>query len=368
MDSTRSNQRLSIIMSHQILFTPPTSAFEPTFWEALYHKKLNVYRLDTSPVDITANFIPAGNREKGSIKFTGASFDGNATDHIVKVQGKLINVNKIEEFSALDKKKLIVEEAETILCAIVNGQAIENPRLLNQFALITFADLKTYKFVFWFAQPTLTLAQGLHTRSPFSPFIMADDFAFVDNSSIPVDRRRSLLTEVYTHLITLIENGGDIPPVFAVRASTRLETQTSQSLESSVVEDVEGSTIVLGDTTTDSRLSWEVLSLHEAWHLRHDTEHIHFVVLDQSHQDQALGWTTRNFFTLLALYAGQASDAFKLSPLSSTEEGITSRTFNILALRNPLLQKATVATVSAPGACEQFGKCPPTCPNVLEEC
>lgn len=346
-------------MSHQILFTPPTSAFEPTFWEALYHKKLNVYRLDTSPVVISANFIPAGNREKGAVKFTGVSFDSNAADHVVKVQGKLINVNKIEEFSALDKKKLIVDEAETILAVIVSGQAIHDPRRLNQFALITFADLKTYKFVFWFAQPTLTLAQGLHTRSPFSPFLMADDFAFVDNSTIPVDRRRSLLTEVYSHLITLIENGGDIPPVFAVRASQPLTTApTSHSLESSVVEEVEGSTIVLSDaSTSDHRSTWEVLSLQEAWHLRHDTDHVHFVVLDQSHQDQTLGWTTRNFFTLLALYAGQPTDAYRLAPSSvPVGEEPTSRTFNVLALRNPLLQKATVATVSAPGACEQFGK------------
>ena len=38
---------------------------------------------------------------------------------------------------------------------IVSGDAVTRPYLLTRFLLITFADLKKYKFHFWFAFPAL---------------------------------------------------------------------------------------------------------------------------------------------------------------------------------------------------------------------
>ncbi|KAK2549460.1 Ubiquitin-like modifier-activating enzyme ATG7, partial [Acropora cervicornis] len=39
--------------------------------------------------------------------------------------------------------------------SILSGQAVDDPSLLCKFVLITFADLKHYKFYYWFAFPAL---------------------------------------------------------------------------------------------------------------------------------------------------------------------------------------------------------------------
>lgn len=44
-----------------------------------------------------------------------------------------------------------------VWAAIVSGQAERDPALLNRFFLLTFADLKKWDFVYWFAFPALVL-------------------------------------------------------------------------------------------------------------------------------------------------------------------------------------------------------------------
>jgi hypothetical protein len=51
-----------------LLFTPPCSNFDPSFWEELYHRKLNIYRLDSTAVPINATFTLSDSREIGVLK------------------------------------------------------------------------------------------------------------------------------------------------------------------------------------------------------------------------------------------------------------------------------------------------------------
>ncbi len=53
--------------------------------------------------------------------------------------GKLKVFNTINEFNLLDKNKFLHEIGLEILNDIRSGKALENPELLNRFALITFA-------------------------------------------------------------------------------------------------------------------------------------------------------------------------------------------------------------------------------------
>lgn len=42
-----------------------------------------------------------------------------------------------------------------VLADILSGAAIADPALLSPFLLLTFADLKSQKYVYWFAHPVL---------------------------------------------------------------------------------------------------------------------------------------------------------------------------------------------------------------------
>jgi len=40
----------------------------------------------------------------------------------------------------------------------VSGEAVKNPELLSRFLLLTYADLKKYRFRYWFGFPAFTPA------------------------------------------------------------------------------------------------------------------------------------------------------------------------------------------------------------------
>jgi hypothetical protein len=52
--------------------------------------------------------------------------------------------------------------------AIRNGGAVADPALLNSFLLLTFADLKRFKFTYWFCFPVLQPPQHFRLASPAS--------------------------------------------------------------------------------------------------------------------------------------------------------------------------------------------------------
>ncbi|CAG8736275.1 18804_t:CDS:2, partial [Acaulospora morrowiae] len=58
-------------------------------------------------------------------------------------------------FKQLDKNALFREVTEQIWQDIISGAAVNSPFLLTRFILITFADLKKYKYHFWFGFPAL---------------------------------------------------------------------------------------------------------------------------------------------------------------------------------------------------------------------
>ena len=65
------------------------------------------------------------------------------------VPGELLNFNTIEGFKKLDRVKLLRDTARQILADIESGRAEQSPELLCRFLLTSYADLKSYKFVYW---------------------------------------------------------------------------------------------------------------------------------------------------------------------------------------------------------------------------
>ncbi|KAI8816302.1 uncharacterized protein EV422DRAFT_546234 [Fimicolochytrium jonesii] len=154
-----------------------SSAVDPTFWHALSRNKIEVYRLDDAPKDVRGCYssiqpITISRRgEAGSeasarpvsvarLSVSARSFDAQGQDDITPAAtctapGTLQNTNTIEEFKNLDKNEAFQNAARQIWEDIVSGRAVEDPALLTRFVLLTFADLKKYKYTYWFGFPAL---------------------------------------------------------------------------------------------------------------------------------------------------------------------------------------------------------------------
>ncbi len=67
------------------------------------------------------------------------------------VPGELRNVNTLERFKALQEQRsaLLQEAAGQIWQGICSGAAEADPSLLSRLLLISYADLKLFRFYYW---------------------------------------------------------------------------------------------------------------------------------------------------------------------------------------------------------------------------
>jgi ubiquitin-like modifier-activating enzyme ATG7 len=67
------------------------------------------------------------------------------------VPGQLRNVNTIERFKALQEGRsaLLAEAAAAVWADICSGAAEADPALLSRFLLISYADLKLFRYYYW---------------------------------------------------------------------------------------------------------------------------------------------------------------------------------------------------------------------------
>ncbi|KAJ3984434.1 hypothetical protein F5890DRAFT_1517061 [Lentinula detonsa] len=157
-----------------VQFTPLPSLTHPSFWHKLTELKLDVLKLSDAEVDITATYRVGRlieDRESGPGTFVGVggslgveeeSFGlGHSSPAIgsAVAKGVVKNYNTIEEFKAADKSKLFNEAADKIWKSILETRSTA---LLNTFLLITYADLKKYRYYYWFAFPAFTSSPAWH--------------------------------------------------------------------------------------------------------------------------------------------------------------------------------------------------------------
>ncbi|KAH0630077.1 hypothetical protein JD844_012682, partial [Phrynosoma platyrhinos] len=145
------------------------SALDAGFWHELTQKKLNEYKLDEGPRAIRgyySNGDPAGMPARLTLEFSAFDMNAPTPAHCCPALGTLYNTNTLESFKSCDKKFLLDQAAIEIWDAITSGNAVENPVLLNKFLLLTFADLKRYRFYYWFCYPALCLPEGIPLIHP----------------------------------------------------------------------------------------------------------------------------------------------------------------------------------------------------------
>jgi hypothetical protein len=75
----------------------------------------------------------------------------------VTIRGSLHNFNTFSDFKNFDRVKFLQNQVQTITDAIQSGDAIQHPEILNQFAVLSFADLKTHRFTYWFCMPSISI-------------------------------------------------------------------------------------------------------------------------------------------------------------------------------------------------------------------
>ncbi|KAH8112971.1 ubiquitin-like conjugating enzyme [Phellopilus nigrolimitatus] len=147
-----------------VQFTPFSSLVQPTFWHELTRVKIDVLRLSEDRLPVAASYSvgrSVTDRETGSevdlgchLTLGGEAFqpDPQLPPNSVSCTGTFKNFNTIEEFKAADKTALFNQTADEIWEGI---KTTGDVALLNRFLLITFADLKKYKYYYWFAFPAL---------------------------------------------------------------------------------------------------------------------------------------------------------------------------------------------------------------------
>ena len=146
------------------------SAAEPGFWAAVARRKLERAGLSAAPWPARASTAPA--RAVGLpalLSLRGGALEAPegaasvAPEGEAEACGQVLCVNTLEDFKALDRKALLLSEAERIWADIRSGAAEADPQLLTRFLLVCYADLKRYAFYYWLAVPALQPRVPFHT-------------------------------------------------------------------------------------------------------------------------------------------------------------------------------------------------------------
>ncbi|WAR54291.1 hypothetical protein PtB15_3B805 [Puccinia triticina] len=164
-------------MTAKILqFVPFNSSIDPAFWHSLTQLKIDILKLGDEPVPIQGwyergrwtverdqsskviNQVGFGNE----FRVDGKSLSSDQDDHHpqtssttgrVAVWGMLKNFNTIEEFKACDKQSLFNSFSDQLWKNKVEKKKVPAEDKSPEFLLITFSDLKKYKYYYWFAFP-----------------------------------------------------------------------------------------------------------------------------------------------------------------------------------------------------------------------
>ncbi|KAK3325834.1 ubiquitin-like modifier-activating enzyme atg-7 [Apodospora peruviana] len=140
-------------------FSTFNSEIELPFYSALFSFKLDHDRLSDSARPVLGLYEPRPQADPDSstkLQILGNALTSNQVPlGLTRAQGSIKNVNTIEDFKNTDKNGMLVNAGRQIWDAIQDGTIYSLPALLSSFIILSFADLKKYKFTYWFAFPAL---------------------------------------------------------------------------------------------------------------------------------------------------------------------------------------------------------------------
>lgn len=158
-----------------INFEQTHSFVDSSFFIKLSKLKLDVMKLDDSSTDIYGvyNYSSLPNNASPSLSLSESSFSSlkDINENLPQgssfvVPGRLMNVNTINDFKSIKKRDLLMNSGNMIFNSIKNKGILSHPELLSSFFLLSFAELKKYRFYYWLCCP--------HLHSKFTSRIVSD--------------------------------------------------------------------------------------------------------------------------------------------------------------------------------------------------
>ncbi|CAG9943913.1 unnamed protein product [Clonostachys rosea f. rosea IK726] len=182
-------------MTAPLQFATFSSEIELPFYSALFASKLDYDKLDDSARGVLGLYEPRLEDPDSSCKM---QILGNALTNqdvplgAARAEGIIKNVNTLEGFKNTDKSAMIKQAGRQIWDAINDGSIYSVPSLLSSFVILSYADLKKYKFTYWFAFPALHSDPQWRRSGPSEHLTADESTALVDRVGTwrySVDRR-----------------------------------------------------------------------------------------------------------------------------------------------------------------------------------
>ena len=143
-------------------FAPLVPAPDVGFWQELMRHKMDVQRLDSSPIPVSGYYegrAAAGAPAKCFLLRESFSASPSFQPGSALLRGEIQNFNTVEEFKAFlgsgQRAARVALVAQALRDDIVSGDAVKDPAKLRPLLIVSFADLKKYHFAYTVALPVL---------------------------------------------------------------------------------------------------------------------------------------------------------------------------------------------------------------------
>lgn len=150
-------------------FVPFSSAPDVGFWRELGRRKLDELMLDDTPIPVSARFEVSAHGRSASLAFVdSAAFTSpvqlrrEAPPDTHLLHGVLVSTNTLEEFKRADKARMMERAAAELRVEL----ELACPRSLSRVLALTYADLKSHEYYYWFAFPALAPATPFSAAAP----------------------------------------------------------------------------------------------------------------------------------------------------------------------------------------------------------
>lgn len=141
-------------------YAPFQSEVELPFYSALANLKIDYDRLEVSARKVLGIYelpIIPSTRTSCQMHILGNALNNTSKvpRTLMRAEGIIRNVNTIEDFKNTDKVAMLNMAGKQIWDAIQDGTIYSVPSLLSSFTILSFADLKKYRFTTWAGFPAL---------------------------------------------------------------------------------------------------------------------------------------------------------------------------------------------------------------------
>ncbi|GMM33194.1 Atg7 protein [Saccharomycopsis crataegensis] len=151
-------------MPEKLKFVPFHSSVDSSFFQKLSELKLDKFKLDTSSQVILAyyNIKLFTKNSAPLINVSGTSFENHSNEFhrmlpggsALFAPGNLVNLNTKEQFQEMDKNAYLQASGEKLYQSFKSKEVLTNPALLASLNVLSFSDLKKFKFYYWFSFPS----------------------------------------------------------------------------------------------------------------------------------------------------------------------------------------------------------------------